>query len=176
MSKHPEFMLPAPSACGRIHIAGAGGVGMSALAEYLHLRGYNVSGSDRFLDQAVQHPVLDKLRKQAVELAPQDGSAVDRGDLSAFIYSTAIEGSNPEWIAAEERGIPMLHRVNRLFSRVFINDYRKPSSKSKHWHRLWASYRGCRMCYPELQPMNQRCDRPMSVPTGSFTLQPMPKR
>ena len=59
---------------GHYHLVGIAGVGMSALAEALHDAGFEVSGSDRFLDQQERMPVLDALSAQGISLFPQDGS------------------------------------------------------------------------------------------------------
>jgi len=38
--------FPPPEATGLFHIVGIGGIGMSAIAEVMHTRGYRVQGSD----------------------------------------------------------------------------------------------------------------------------------
>ena len=38
--------LPPPETTGLFHIVGIGGIGMSAIAEVMHTRGYRVQGSD----------------------------------------------------------------------------------------------------------------------------------
>ena len=38
--------LPPPDKTGLFHIVGIGGIGMSAIAEVMHTRGYRVQGSD----------------------------------------------------------------------------------------------------------------------------------
>ena len=38
--------LPDPDKAGLFHIVGIGGIGMSAIAEVMHTRGYQVQGSD----------------------------------------------------------------------------------------------------------------------------------
>ena len=38
--------LPDPDQAGLFHIVGIGGIGMSAIAEVMHTRGYHVQGSD----------------------------------------------------------------------------------------------------------------------------------
>ena len=37
--------FPPPEATGLFHIVGIGGIGMSAIAEVMHTRGYRVQGS-----------------------------------------------------------------------------------------------------------------------------------
>ncbi len=38
--------MPDPDKTGLVHIVGIGGIGMSAIAEVMHTRGYTVQGSD----------------------------------------------------------------------------------------------------------------------------------
>ncbi len=38
--------MPDPQKTGLVHIVGIGGIGMSAIAEVMHTRGYRVQGSD----------------------------------------------------------------------------------------------------------------------------------
>ncbi|MGA0369926.1 MAG: Mur ligase domain-containing protein, partial [Kiritimatiellia bacterium] len=103
---------------GHVHVSGVGGVGMNAVAQLLIHEGYRVTGSDRFLDQGVQVPVLKTLERLGVELVPQDGSALSPST-EALVLSTAVEADNPERIRAAELGIPERHRAEMLaeFSR-----------------------------------------------------------
>lgn len=98
---------------GHYHLAGIGGVGMSALAQALSDAGARVSGSDRFLDQGRTLEVFAVLRDAGIELTPQDGSAVTPG-VSALVVSTAVEPGNPEREAAVRLGIPVVHRADLL--------------------------------------------------------------
>ena len=58
-----------------VHIAGIGGVGMSALAQALLDSGVSVTGSDRLLDKGDRTETLVCLERQGIRLFPQDGSA-----------------------------------------------------------------------------------------------------
>jgi UDP-N-acetylmuramate--alanine ligase len=95
---------------GHVHVAGVAGVGMSALAQALRWTHERVTGSDRFFDQGAALPVFDALRAAGVEIVPQDGSAVD-ARTQAVVYSTAIEGDNPDFEAARRQGVPLKHRA-----------------------------------------------------------------
>ncbi len=95
------------------HVAGIGGVGMSALAQALLDAGHTVSGSDRQLDGGDDAPVFGIFRRQGVELFPQDGSAVTP-HVNALVVSTAIEPDNPEVCRAQALNIPILHRSAAL--------------------------------------------------------------
>lgn len=97
----------------RVHIAGVAGVGMNPLAQALAACGCTVSGSDRFLDQGSELPVLRQLRAAGIALLPQDGSGVT-ADTALLAVSTAIEPSNPDIAAAQRLGIPVAHRSEVL--------------------------------------------------------------
>lgn len=92
---------------------GVAGVGMSALAQYLAGKQYNVSGSDRQFAQMPAPRVLTQLQESGVHCYPQDGSGVQPG-LSAVVVSTAIESGNPDVDKAQQLGIPVMHRSELL--------------------------------------------------------------
>ncbi|MDH4169128.1 MAG: UDP-N-acetylmuramate--L-alanine ligase [Acidimicrobiia bacterium] len=89
----------------RIHVVGVGGAGMSAIAAVLVAMGHQVTGSD-----LKAGPGLDRLRVSGVEVAVgHDRSHL--GDAELVAISTAIPPTNPEVLAAEEAGIPVLRRA-----------------------------------------------------------------
>lgn len=97
---------------GRIHVVGASGTGMSALAELLLDLGREASGSDRFWDAGRSTGTSAVLEREGVKLFPQDGSGVETAD--AIAVSSAIEADNPDLLAARARGIPVFHRAELL--------------------------------------------------------------
>lgn len=91
------------------HLVGVAGVGMNPLAQALLACGWEVSGSDRYLDTGQDVAVIPKLQRAGVRFFPQDGSGV-RPDTQAVVASTAIEPDNPDLAAAARRGVPAVHR------------------------------------------------------------------
>ncbi len=92
----------------RIHIVGIGGAGMSAIAEILIGTGHRVSGSD--LSDSVP---LSRLRQQGVETSI--GHNADQvTDAEIVAVSSAIPATNPEVVAANNAGIPVLRRAEML--------------------------------------------------------------
>lgn len=87
------------------HLAGLGGVGMSALAEFLIDAGQAVSGSDRLLEG----PAIRPLTEMGVQVFPQDGSGLAPGKI--LVCSTAIEEDNPDLLRARDLGLELLHRA-----------------------------------------------------------------
>ncbi len=100
--------MPDLSVPRRIHIVGLGGSGMSAIAEILVGTGHHVSGSDMAASQ-----ILERLGDRGVvTYVGHDAEHLGSPDLVAI--STAIPPTNPEVVAANERGIPVLRRAELL--------------------------------------------------------------
>lgn len=92
----------------RIHVVGAGGAGMSAIASVLAAMGHTVSGSD-----VRASPSLERLRAAGASVVV--GHRGDNvGQVDAVAISSAVGRSNPEVVAAIERGVPVLSRADIL--------------------------------------------------------------
>lgn len=82
---------------------------MSGLAEILLKRGFTISGSDRS-----ESDLLTKLRSLGATVhTPQSADNIT-GDIDAVCYTAAIAKDNPELLAAEEAGLPLLTRAELL--------------------------------------------------------------
>ena len=92
----------------RIHVVGVGGAGMSAIAGVLATMGHQVSGSD-----LKESAGLERLRSQGITVEVGH-TAANVGDVDAVAISTAIPATNPEVVAARERGVPVLRRADIL--------------------------------------------------------------
>lgn len=98
------------SAPRRVHVVGAGGPGMSALALLLHGLGHSVTGSDVREGEAVV-----QLRSRGISVrVGHDASLVEGADV--VTYSTAVPGDNVELEAARSVGTPVRHRADLLAS------------------------------------------------------------
>ena len=90
------------------HFIGIGGIGMSGLAELLVRQGYKVSGSD-----LAANALTAKLQHLGVKFfqghAPNNvlGSEI-------VVISSAIGLDNPELLAAQATGLPVLSRAQML--------------------------------------------------------------
>ncbi|MBI1754560.1 MAG: L,D-transpeptidase family protein [Acidobacteria bacterium] len=98
---------------GRLHFAGVGGSGMSALAQFVAMKGGRASGSDRSFDRGQRAGARAQLEALGVMIHPQDGSGLE-GDCSALVVSTAVEEEVPDVAAARRLGVPVLHRSELL--------------------------------------------------------------
>jgi UDP-N-acetylmuramate--alanine ligase len=93
---------------GTIHFVGIGGIGMSGIAEVMHILGYKVQGSD-----ISDSYVVEGLRRQGITvLIGHD--AGNLGDAAVVVVSTAISKDNPELVAAYERRVPVVRRAEML--------------------------------------------------------------
>ena len=93
---------------GRVHLIGVAGAGMSALTRMLCARGVPVTGSE-----LRESRIVASLR--AVGASVHIGQSRDSlPDVDTVIVSTAIGESNPELVAARERGVRVLHRAEAL--------------------------------------------------------------
>ena len=100
--------LPPPETTGLFHIVGIGGIGMSAIAEVMHTRGYRVQGSD--LKDGAN---LKRLRGHGITcLIGHDPANIN--DCAYLVISSAVKAGNPEFEAAKERGIPIIRRAEML--------------------------------------------------------------
>ena len=98
---------------GRLHFAGVAGSGMSALAQFVAMKGGRASGSDRSFDRCQRPEAQAQLEALGVVIHPQDGSGL-AGDCAALVVSTAVEADVPDVAAARRLGIPVLHRSELL--------------------------------------------------------------
>lgn len=99
---------PADRAGVHIHLVGIGGTGLSAIARLLLDQGYVVSGSDHR-----PNAVTDELSARGVKVyrghRPEHIAGAD-----LVLISSAVPAENPEVIAAEVAGIPVVKRAALL--------------------------------------------------------------
>ena len=92
----------------RVHMIGIGGIGMSALAQVLLAREFDVSGSD-----AQASEMTAKLESLGARVSI--GHRAEHVEGSArVIVSDAIQEDNPEVVRARELGLPMQRRSELL--------------------------------------------------------------
>ncbi|MCD6172219.1 MAG: UDP-N-acetylmuramate--L-alanine ligase [Sulfurimonas sp.] len=92
----------------KIHFIGIGGIGISGLAQYMHFRGHEVSGSD--ISDSL---ITKKLRKMGITVCvPHAKSAITNQDL--VVHSAIIRPDNPEVVEAKAKGIEVLARREAL--------------------------------------------------------------
>jgi UDP-N-acetylmuramate--alanine ligase len=97
-----------PGQLGTFHILGIGGIGMSAIAEILHAKGYRVQGSDQKDSANVR-----RLRERGIRVfVGHDAANLDGA--SYVVISTAVKAGNPELEGARAKGLPIIRRAEML--------------------------------------------------------------
>lgn len=92
----------------RWHFIGIGGAGMSALAEALLDLGATVSGSDIAASEATR-ALEARGARVFIGHAPENLGGADR-----IVLTGAVPPDNPELVAAQERGLPVVRRAELL--------------------------------------------------------------
>lgn len=104
----PDLDLELPTELGAVHFVGIGGSGMSGIARLFLEAGHRVTGSDLRDTDAVR-----ELRALGATIAiGHDASHL--GDADTLVVTGALWQDNPEYQAALQRGIPVLHRSQAL--------------------------------------------------------------
>ena len=97
-----------PGEIGTVHIVGIGGIGMSAIAEILHAKGYTVQGSDQKDSANVK-----RLRAKGIRVFVGH-DAVNLVGARYVVISSAIKAENPELQMARAKGYPIIRRAEML--------------------------------------------------------------
>jgi UDP-N-acetylmuramate--alanine ligase len=92
----------------RIYMVGIGGIGMSALAQFLKFTGHAIGGSDR--DES---PITTLLAQRGIPVVVGHGTNIPDGT-ELLIYSDAVPSNNPERERAQEMQIPELSYFEAL--------------------------------------------------------------
>jgi len=91
-----------------VHFVGVGGISMSALAEILLSKGYNVSGSDMS-----DSSLLKRLAAKGAKIyLGHDPSYINSADI--VVYTAAVKNDNPEILEASRKNLPILQRAELL--------------------------------------------------------------
>ncbi len=97
-----------PLDIGALHFVGIGGIGMSGIAEVLHILGYRVQGSDQ-----VENANVKRLKTMGVPVTIGH-AAENLGDAQVVVVSSAIKSGNPEVVEARRRLLPVVRRAEML--------------------------------------------------------------
>jgi len=105
----PDFSQELPAELGAVHFVGIGGSGMSGIARLFLGAGHTVTGSDRS-----ENHNTEALRELGATVSIGHDAANLGPDVDALVFTGALWPDNPEYLAAVERGIPVLHRSQAL--------------------------------------------------------------
>jgi UDP-N-acetylmuramate--alanine ligase len=101
-------MRALPLSIGPLHFVGIGGIGMSGIAEVLHVLGYAVQGSD-----IAESANVARLRAAGIPVAIGHDAA-NLGRAQVVVISTAVPKDNPEVLEARRKLIPVVRRAEML--------------------------------------------------------------
>ena len=97
----------------KISFCGISGNGVSAVAQIMAKKGFEVRGSDRSFDNGGDQDRRKALEEVGIKIYPQDGSAIT-DDVDILYVSTAVEDSIPDVKAAKAKNIPIKTRPDLL--------------------------------------------------------------
>lgn len=104
----PDFTQAVPDELGTVHFIGIGGSGMSGIARILIGMGHVVTGSD--LRDSSNVVALRELGAKIYIGHDQ----LNLGDPDTVVVTSALWPTNPEYLLAREKGIPVIHRSQAL--------------------------------------------------------------
>jgi len=108
MTIKPDFSQVVPEHLGQIHFIGIGGSGMSGIARLLIQSGHKVTGSD-----VRESENIEELRKLGAQVSIGHDAA-NLGAADTVVVTSALWPTNPEYVLAQEKKLPILHRSQAL--------------------------------------------------------------
>ncbi|MFQ6612086.1 MAG: UDP-N-acetylmuramate--L-alanine ligase [Fidelibacterota bacterium] len=100
----------------KVHFVGIGGIGMSGIAELLLNLEFSVSGSD-----ITDSEIIQSLRKKGARIK-MGHRAENINNCEVLVYSSAVKETNPELIAARNRGVPIIKRAQMLGELIALKE------------------------------------------------------
>src|SRR3989344_561463 len=94
--------MPFPSK-GNVHCIGIGGIGLSSLAQWFHVSGWHMSGSD-----IAESEIVRMLQKRGIRVRIGHRAQNLPTNTECVIYSSAVLNTNPELKKARRDGIRAL--------------------------------------------------------------------
>ena len=106
----------------QVSFCGISGSGMSALAQVLKVKGFDVSGSDRSFDCGKDIKSKIALEEVGIKIFPQDGSSISKSTQCLYV-STAVEDTIPDIKKAKELGVDIKKRSDLLAEIFNLTEY-----------------------------------------------------
>lgn len=129
-----------PEHAAVFHFVGIGGIGMSALATFMHQAGFRVQGSNLTANDNTA-----RLGQMGVEVFEGHDAAYISPAVNVVVYSTAIPADNAELVATQKKGLKTLRRGELLAdiaqnykTVVVAGSHGKTSTTALTWHALRA--------------------------------------
>ena len=115
-----------PLNIGPVHILGIGGIGMSAIAEIMHAKGYTVQGSDQKESANVK-----RLRAKGIRVFVGH-DPVNLVGARYVVISTAVKAGNAELDAARAKGLPIYGETLHQYLMFTHEHYKLPNGQIYH--------------------------------------------
>lgn len=109
----------------RVFLVGIGGIGMSAIAQWLQRLGYSVSGTDR-----ASSDVVLKLHRQGISVAVAPHGVEVPNDTDVLVYSAAVPPQDPAFSSAVQRGVRHISYAEALGA--LLSSYRVVAVTGSH--------------------------------------------
>ena len=91
------------------YFLGIGGIGMSAIARYLHLQGHTVSGYDR-----TPSPLTAHLQEEGIPVHFDDNPSLIPAHVDQVVYTPAVPTDTAEYQYLLKKGVPIVKRAQFL--------------------------------------------------------------
>lgn len=128
-----------------VYFLGIGGIGMSALARFLHHRGVRVSGYDRTPTR-----LTAELMAEGISIHFDENPEAIPADTQLVVYTPAIPREHKEWNTIYQRDIPLMKRAellglisSSLPSVAVAGTHGKTSTSTMLAQILYGSEQGC---------------------------------
>lgn len=108
MTIKPDLSTPIPDNLGKVHFIGIGGSGMSGIARMFLESGLEVTGSD-----VRDSSNITELRKLGAKITIGH-EAKNLEDCDTVVVTSALWPNNPEYVLAQQKKVPILHRSQAL--------------------------------------------------------------
>lgn len=128
-----------------VYFLGIGGIGMSALARFLHHRGVRVSGYDRTPTR-----LTSELIAEGISIHFDENPEAIPADTQLVVYTPAIPREHKEWNTIYQRDLPLMKRSEMLGvisasmpSVAVAGTHGKTSTSTMLAQILYSSEQGC---------------------------------
>lgn len=134
-----------PESMKLVYFLGIGGIGMSALARYLHLAGVKVMGYDK-----TQTTLTKELEAEGIEVHYDDKPELITKEIDLIVYTPAIPKDLKEFEKSTSIGVPLLKRSELLevitqnnITLAVAGTHGKTTVSTLLAHILYTSAAGC---------------------------------
>jgi UDP-N-acetylmuramate--alanine ligase len=104
-----ESAMPPLSGVRSVYFIGIGGIGMSALARYFHVKGISVSGYDK-----TETPLTKQLSEEGISIHYSENLDVIPKNADLVVYTPAVPADHKELVYYRQQTVPVVKRSDVL--------------------------------------------------------------